>query len=164
MNRTPRIMRPLLAAAVAVALVSTSACGWVKHKFKHNSSYTESAESRPLEVPPDLDLPDTSGATQLPATPAGAMAPRPGVDVSLPISATEAYPRIGTILAGINGVTINGKAEALGSYDLSFKGVNFLIRVLDSTGGSRMMALSADGRVLNSGPAVELMTTIKSQL
>lgn len=159
MNPTPRLMRPLLLGAVALALASTSACSW----FKHKSNYAQSVENRPLEVPPDLDLPDTSAATTLPAA-SGQGRPRAGVDVSLTDSATVAYPRIGKLLEGIAGVVINGKAEALGSYDVTYKGENFLIRVMDSTGGSRLMALSPDGRVLSSGPAVELISAITSQL
>lgn len=161
MNSTPRLMRPLLVAAVAVALASTGACSW----FKSKPTYTQSVENRPLEVPPDLDLPDTSAATALPvASRLGAGRPAAGVDVSLSGSATDSYPRVGKVLEGINGLVINGKAEALGSYDVTYKGQNFLIRVMDSAGGSRMVALSPDGRVLNTGPAVELMTTIKSEL
>lgn len=160
MTSTLRPMRPLVIAAVSLALVSTSACSW----FKHRSSYSQSVENRPLEVPPDLDLPDTSAATVLPASVGAGVAPRPGVDVSLSMSASAAYPRIGTVLEGISGLVVNGKAEALGSYDVTYKGENFLVRVLDSAGGSRLMALSPDGRVLNSGPAVQLMSTIKSQL
>lgn len=161
MNPTPRLMRPLLVAAIAVAMASTGACSW----FKHKSSYTTSVENRPLEVPPGLDLPDTSAATSLPTASAqGSGRPRAGNDVSISGSATDAYPRIGKMLEGISGLVINGKAEALGSYDVTFKGQNFLIRVMDSVGGSRLVALSPDGRVLNSGPALELMSTIKSQL
>ena len=161
MNSTPRLMRPLLVAAVAVALASTGACSW----FKSKSTYTQSVENRPLEVPPDLDLPDTTAATALP-TAGGQSSGRAaaGVDVSLSGSATDAYPRIGKVLEGINGLVINGKAEALGSYDVTYQGQNFLIRVMDSAGGSRMVALSPDGRVLKTGPAVELMKTIRSEL
>jgi len=55
------------------------------------------------------------------------------------------------------------KAEALSSYDISYKGASFLLRVLDATGGSRLVALSPDGRMLTSGEAAELMAAIKAK-
>jgi hypothetical protein len=35
--------------------------------------------------------------------------------------------------------------------------------VLDAAGGSRLVALSPDGRMLNSGKAAELMAAIKAK-
>jgi len=162
MTSTPRLMRPLLLGAVVVALASASSgCSW----FSHKSDYQKSAENRSLEVPPDLDLPNTSAATALPpAAGLGGAQAAAGPAVTLAESATDAYPKIGKALEGIEGVVINGRAEALGSYDVTYKGQSFLIRVQDSTGGSRLLALSPDGRILNSGPAADLMVAIKSKL
>lgn len=161
MTSTPRFTRTLLLGAVAIALVSTSGCGW----FKSKSNYAQSMENRPLEVPPDLDLPDTSAATALPPTASAAATAPTASDVRLDDSAVAAYPRIGTVLETIPGVVINGRAEALGSYDVTYQGQSFLIRVQDSAGGgSRLLALSADGRILGTGPAAELMATVKSKL
>ena len=47
---------------------------------------------------------------------------------------------------------------------MSYQGVDFLIRVQDSNGGSRLMALSADGRFLTGGAAAALMTQVKAKL
>jgi hypothetical protein len=164
MTSNPRLMRPLLLGAVVFALASASTgCHW----FKHKSNYTQSHESQPLEVPPGLDLPDTSSATALPAIGSlgsGQTSTATAADVHLSGSATDAYPRIGAALEGIEGVVINGRAEALGSYDVTYKGESFLIRVQDSAGGSRLMALSADGRLLGTGPAADLMAAIKAKL
>lgn len=161
MTSTPRSMRPLLVGAVVVALASASTgCSW----FSHKSDYQKSVENRPLEVPPDLDMPDTSVATALP--PAGGLGgaqAAAGSEITLPGSATDAYPKIGKALEGIEGVVINGRAEALGSYDVSYKGQSFLVRVQDGNGGSRLLALSADGRVLTSGPAAELLAAVKAK-
>ena len=162
MTSTPRMMRPLLLAAVVVALASaTSGCGW----FGHKPDYKASVENRPLEVPPDLDLPDTSAATSLPPAAGLGSAPAPGVEVTLADSATDAYPKIGKALEGIPGVVVNGRAEALGSYDVTYQSLSFLVRVQDASGGgSRLMALSPDGKILVSGPAAELMKAIKAKL
>ena len=166
MNSISRFMRPLLFGAVAVALVTASGCHW----FKHKSTYAASQENRPLEVPPDLDLPDTSAATPLPAaaslgsgsTTAAASAEGAGFVVAG--ASAEVYPRVGAALEGIEGVSISGRAEALRSYDLSYQDQSFLVRVEDSSGGSRISAISADGRVLTSGPAAELLATLKAKL
>jgi hypothetical protein len=162
MTSTPRFMRPLLLGAVVLALATAgSGCSW----FKHRSNYAKSAETSPLEVPPDLDLPDTSTSTPIPSTPGMASAPASsGTDGRLAMPASDAYPKIGDVLTAIDGVVINGRAEALGSYDVTYQGQSFLIRVLDANGGSRLVALSADGKMLNSGPAAQLMAAIKAKL
>ena len=164
MTSTPRFKRTLLVGAVALALASASTgCNWFKSKSKSN--YASSTESQPLEVPPGLNLPDTSGATALPPVSTGTGS-RSGVasDIALLGSATTNYPRIGAALESIEGVTINGRAEALGSFDVSYQGQNFLIRVQDSASASRLVALSPDGRILTSGPAAALMAAIKAKL
>jgi hypothetical protein len=163
-----RSLRPLLVAAVAFALATgASGCHW----FKTKSDYAKSREDRPLEVPPDLDRPDTSGSTALPAsvTASGAGMAAPSTLRSSDAlvgnaTATQLYPKIGAALEGIEGVTINGRAEALSSYDVSYKGESFLIRAQDTQGGSRLLALSADGRLLTSGPGAELLKLVRAKL
>ena len=161
MNSTPRAVRPLLLVGVAsLAILAAPACSWIKDK----THYQSSREANPLEVPPELDKPDTSTATALP-TVASLTTPQAtgAAEGRLAVSASEAYPKIGEILGTIPGVVVNGRAEALSSYDVSYKGESFLLRVLDATGGSRLVALSPDGRMLNSGSAAELMASIKSK-
>ncbi|MEO7252415.1 MAG: hypothetical protein ABIW30_07395 [Arenimonas sp.] len=163
-----QLMRPLVLGAVILALASATGCGWFKsrHRATSTNRYTHSVENRPLEVPPDLDLPDTSAATTLPPRSLLGVnrAPSTGVDVALPGPATATYPKIGKALESISGVVINGRAEALGSYDVTYGGQSFLVRVQDSNGGSRLLALSADGRILNTGPAAALLAAIKARL
>lgn len=162
MNSTHRASRPLMLigiASIAIVLVS-SGCGW----FRNKTNYQASREASPLEIPPEMDRPDTSAATSLPvASTAG-----PPMSASsagrLSMSASEAYPKVGEALATVPGVIVNGRAEALSSYDVTYKGESFLLRVLDATGGSRLVALSPDGRMLNGGAAGELMAAIKSKL
>ena len=158
-----RTLRPLLVGALAFALVTgIGGCHW----FKNKSSYAASKEDRPLEVPPDLDRPDTSAATALPALASGnAQSSLRAADVLVSgSSASDLYPKIGAALEAIAGVTINGRAEALGSYDVSYQGQNFLIRAQDSQGGSRLLALTADGRLLTSGPGAELLKLVRAKL
>jgi len=161
MNSNSRAIRPLLfvgVASLAIA-VAGSGCGWIKNK----THYQASKEANPLEVPPEMDRPDTSSATALPVASTAGPPPSSTSDGRLAVPVSEAYPKIGEILASTPDVVVNGRAEALSSYDITYKGESFLLRVLDAAGGSRLVALSADGRMLNSGNAAELMAAIKSK-
>jgi uncharacterized lipoprotein len=164
MTSTSRAPRPNLLVGVAALaiLLATSGCSWMRHK----TDYQASREDQPLEVPPDLDRPDTSAATAMPVASAAGVAPRRASSTAgrLAGSAADAYPKVGEALATIPGVVINGRTEALGSYDVTYKGESFLLRVLDATGGSRLVALSADGRMLNTGAAAELIAALKAKL
>ncbi|HYM85835.1 MAG TPA: hypothetical protein VET30_03785, partial [Pseudoxanthomonas sp.] len=55
-------LRPLALAALAIAVLGAGGCKWFR---KGNPDYALSAETRPLEVPPDLNLPSTAGAMKL---------------------------------------------------------------------------------------------------
>ena len=161
MTSTSRITRTLLLGAVVVAFASAgTGCRW----FKEKTNYMASKESQPLEVPPGLSLPDTSSATVPAVNTASGATGGSATDINLAGSATDLYPKIGAALESISGVTIKGRSEALGSYDVNYQGADFLIRVQDSNGGSRLMALSADGRFLTGGAAAALMTQVKSKL
>ena len=159
-SRAPRPMSLVGVAALAI-LLATGGCGWLRHK----TNYQASREDQPLEVPPDLDRPDTSSST---AMPSGSMAaPPPPANLNagrLSGSAADAYPKVGEALATIPGAVVAGRAEALNSYDVTYKGESFLLRVLDATGGSRLVALSPDGRMLTTGAAAELIAAIKAKL
>ena len=164
MTSTPRLMRTLLVGAVVLTLASAGAgCSWFKSKSKSN--YTASKESQPLEVPPGLNLPDTSGATALPSlSSSGVSRSGAATDISVPGMAAANFPKVGAALETIEGVVINGRAEALGSFDVNYQGQNFLIRLQDNAGASRLMALSPDGRFLTSGPAAALLAAIRAKL
>ena len=165
MNSNHRAIRPLLLIGIASLsiVVASSGCSWIRNK----TSYQSSKEGSPLEVPPDLDRPDTSAATGLPlASTAGApaSAPTSARFGHLDVSAAEAFPKVGEILNSTPGVVVNGRAEALSSYDVTYKGESFLLRVLDSTSGSRLVALAPDGRLLTAGAAAELIAAVKAKL
>jgi hypothetical protein len=79
----------------------------------------------------------------------------------LPVS--EAFPKIGEILNSTPGVVVNGRADALSSYDVTYKGESFLLRVLDATGGSRLVALLPMAACSPRVPAAELTAAIKAK-
>jgi uncharacterized lipoprotein len=159
MNSLLRNARPLLAGAIVVALLGSSGCRWF-----HGSDYTRSVENRPLEVPPDLNAPSTTNALPLPAA-SGLGSDRPMVaGFVVPDSPDNTWTRIGAVLPTIEGVAIIGSAQSLGSYDLSYQGQNFQLRIEDTAGQSRVSAISASGHVLRAGPGSILLDLIKSKL
>lgn len=165
MNSNFHPARSLLLGALVVAMMSTTGCHWVRSKFHTTSDYAKSPESRPLEVPPDLNAPDTSNAMAIPSANglgSGGVVGEGGFTVAG--AASETWAKVGTILAGVSGVVINGRAEAMNSYDVSYQGQNFLIRIEDVNGQSHVVAISANGQILRAGPASILLATLKSQL
>ena len=63
MRPTP-LLRTATLALLVVAVFAASGCRW----FRRNNPYNQSAETRPLEVPPDLDRPSTAAALGAPAS------------------------------------------------------------------------------------------------
>lgn len=160
MSSVFRQSRPLLLGALILAVASTSGCSWFKRK--NTDYYTSSPENRPLEVPPDLDLPDTSAATAMPSSAnlgSGARTSNAGVQV--PGAAADVWPKVGQVLSGINGVEVTGRAEALRTYDVTYQGQSFLIRVEGSGDQSRVAAISPDGQIVSGGAAGQLLKAIK---
>ena len=172
MSNTSRFAR----ASVAVLLASTATvllggCSWFSKGPK--GDYALAAEERPLEVPPDLNLPDTSGAMALP--PAGGAAPRPQQapaaapaaspsGFTVPGTRDAVFAQVGTALEGIEGVTIASRAQLLGTYDVTYEGSNFLVRVDAVETGTYVSAVDPRG-IASTGPApTKLIATLKTKL
>jgi uncharacterized lipoprotein len=165
-------VKPLVAAVLAVAVLGTSACGWFR---KDAQVYRMSAESRPLEVPPDLDRPDTSAAmTPTQSAPqsvlrsqvgASAAAPAPaGSGFAVAGSRDEVYARVGAALEAIDGVTIASRAQLLGSYDVNYRGSDFLVRVTPAQDGSHVSAVDPRGVPAGGEAPVALMAQLRAAL
>lgn len=82
--------RDIKALTIALSCSLLASCGWFdRHFHKDNTEYKTSVQERPLEVPPDLDKPNTSGALTVPE--AGATtAPVATSDASAPPPGTPA--------------------------------------------------------------------------
>jgi uncharacterized lipoprotein len=157
-----RLARPLILGVVAIALVSAGGCSWFKHK---KPAYTTSVENRPLEVPPDLNVPDTSASTNLPAASLlGGPKSTSTAGFAAKGSASAVWERVGKILDKTDGVTVTGKAEAITSFDVTYEGQSFLVRVESSGKDSRVSTISPDGQELRDGPAAKLLATIQKGL
>ena len=91
MRLSSSLVRPL---ALVLLVVSVAGCSWFKKGAR--GDYALAPEARPLEVPPDLTLPNTSGAMQIPAagqaTPAAAPA---GGGFNVAGSRDDAFARVG---------------------------------------------------------------------
>lgn len=59
--------RDIKALTIALSASLLASCGWFdRHFHKENTEYKTSVQERPLEVPPDLDKPNTSSALTIP--------------------------------------------------------------------------------------------------
>lgn len=92
----------LIAVCTIVLLPLLGGCGTLRAKFGSKSdAYKKSAQTRPLEVPPDLDSPNRSGTLIIPEP--SASAPTAAIDSSAPaaaISPSNAPPVDAQNLAG----------------------------------------------------------------
>ncbi|WP_300620054.1 hypothetical protein [Dokdonella sp.] len=99
-----RILIALLTAVIAASLLS--GCSYFRKRTERkNSEYKMAVEERPLEVPPGLDMPNTSGALTIPQA-GGSTASASGATSSSaeapPASASE------VVGAGGQGVVLGG--------------------------------------------------------
>ncbi len=164
--RLSATLRPLAFALAAATLVAATGCHW----FKRDSAYRQAPENRPLEVPPDLDLPNTQGAMQPPegtrsvsrSEMAAPAANQSGFTVAGERDAV--FARVGEALAGIEGASIASKAQILGTYDVSYEGSNFLVRVTAVPAGVYVSAIDPRGTPATAEAPVKRIAALKAAL
>ena len=164
------IPRLLTMSVIVAATVSMSGCHWFGKK---NTAYQMSPESRPLEVPPDLDHPDTQSAMQVPDTGTQSVT-RSSLSTVRPASSASGFvvagdrdgvfDKVGAALAATQGVTIASKAQLLGTYDVSYQGSSFLVRVTKTDAGVYVSAVDPRGMPADSAGATQLIAALKTQL
>lgn len=163
----------VLPAAALVLVATTAGCSW----FKKDTGFQLPVEVRPLEVPPDLDRPNTDGAMQLPDQATGSVsrsslsAPRPAAAANaaptgflVPGSRDEVFAKVGDALAGVEGLVIASKAQLLGAYDVSYEGANFLVRVSQAEAGSYVSAVDPRGLPASGEAPLKLVAALKETL
>lgn len=164
------LQRPVLGGLVLVLVASAlTGCSW----FRREPAYLAATESRPLEVPPDLVLPSSAGALQIPPAPAGQIAPGetpPAITAtaagafSLSDSSEGAFQRISLALQRINGVESSTAVSALNAFEVRFGGETFLIRLTPQGEQIQVDAISTDGRLLASPAARNLLSALRNRL
>ena len=163
MSRSPR---HAAVALLAIAALGSAGCHWF-HRGE-TDSYRNSAESRPLEVPPDLDQPDTSGAMATPSAGGPAMRSQVGTQAGggfmVPGQRDEVFAKVGDALAAIPGVTIATRAPLLGSYDVSYEGNDFLVRLVQNGGNVQVSAVDPRGVAANGPSQQKLLAAVKAAL
>jgi len=173
MRQSVSTVRVLSYALLAVA-VAAGTTGCFKRGAK--GDYALAPEMRPLEVPPDLNVPAGAGGNQMPAlssatkpaapaAPAAAAAPAAGNSgFTIPGSKEEAFGKVGTALEGVEGVTIASRAQLLGSYDVAYEGSNFLVRVVAVDAGAYISAVDPRGMPATAEAPVKLIAALKAKL
>lgn len=169
--RHSTIVRSAAVAALAVAVIAASGCRWFR---KGDKAYQQSAESRPLEVPPDLDRPNTQAAVQQPAgqppsatrssMPAPAASTATASGFTMAGERDEVFAKVGDALAAIQGATIASKAQLLGTYDVSYAGSDFLVRVTKVDAGVYVSAVDPRGMPATNAAATQLIAALKTAL
>ena len=169
MLRTPRAstFAPIAAMLLVAGL---SGCHWFGKK---SELYTQSAESRPLEVPPDLDRPSADKAMALPVTGgsvsasgmnnAGGSSAAP-IGFNAPGDRDALYAKVGQVLAATDGVAIVNKAEILGTYDLDYQGAKFLVRITKAGDGVYISAVDPRGLPPTGDAPVKLIGALKAAI
>ena len=156
-------------AVLAVSILAASGCSW----FRKNSPYNQPADVRPLEVPPDLDRPDTgtaAGATSsvtrssMAGTPVQASTPATAGGFTLAGDPDVVFDRVGEALAAVPGVTVASKAQLLGTYDVNYEGSNFLVRVTRVEAGSYVSAVDPRGVAAGGAAPAKLLAALRTAL
>lgn len=172
MHASVSMSRAAVAGLIVIGLLGTSGCGWFR---KGDPLYAKSAENRPLEVPPDLDLPRTAGAMGAPAgsvTASGQSAAAPlaasssdsAIGFNVAGSRDEVFNRVGEALAGIDGASIASRAQLLGVFDVNYGGSNFLVRVSAVEAGTYVSAVDPRGLPATGEAPAKLIAALKAAL
>lgn len=98
----------LLAVVAATSLLG--GCGFLnRHLERKNNEYKQAVESRPLEVPPDLDMPNSSGALNIPApsaaAPVAATSPSTAPSTDIAAAGVTSAP----VVAATPGAVLSGQ-------------------------------------------------------
>lgn len=170
------IKRVAAIAVLATVAVAMSGCSFFR---KDAAGYQLSAEQRPLEIPPDLDIPDTSAAMTTPAQPHSVTrssmgtSPAPAGTTTASANATgfntannrdDTFNAVGAALEAIEGVTIASRAQLLSVYDVSYGGSDFLVRVTQTNAGSYVSAVDPRGLPATGAAPVKLIAVLQAAL
>ncbi|AAO29572.1 hypothetical protein D1605_009315 [Xylella fastidiosa subsp. fastidiosa] len=155
-------------ALVLLVVAALSGCTLLR-KGVHKD-YALSPETRPLEVPPDLNIPATSGEGKI--LPQVSSIPQEQVSDSISAKSgftiagdrDKVFINVGKALVDIPDVIISSKAQALGFYDVSYWDEKFLVRVARSGTGSAISVVDSRGMPATGKAAIQLIGLLKTKL
>lgn len=160
--------RTAMIGVLLLTVTATSGCAWFR---KGNELYAQSPESRPLEVPPDLDRPNTDAAISSPALASAAAKAAPaqpaaGTAIGFTTSGSrdEVFAQVEAALAGIDGVTVASRAAALGVFDVNYQGSNFLVRVSEVGAGTYVSAVDPRGLPASGDAPTQLLAALQAAI
>lgn len=156
--------RVAITVLVLAAVLATSGCSWFRREDK---LYAGEPTSRPLEVPPDLDMPRTEGAVAVPGTSATASAaPVAGVSNGFTIAGSrdDVFAKVGDALGKIEGLSVASRAQLLGVYDVAYEGSNFLVRVSAVDAGVYVSAVDPRGQPATGEAPTKAIAALKAAL
>lgn len=163
MHRPSFPSRAVLAALV-LAAAATSGCSWFR---RGNALYAGPAESRPLEVPPDLDAATTAAAATAGSVTASGVrqaAAQSALGFNVAGERDAVYGRVGEALAGIQGLTIASRAQLLGAYDVTYGGASFLVRVSPAESGVYVSAVDPRGLPATGDAPKQVIDALRTAL
>ena len=163
--------RRLVGSLLLATLVATSGCSWFS---RSDDLYAAAPENRPLEVPPDLDLPNT-GATTAPAGPVTASGTVAAAGTAAPVAAAaagftangtreEVFAQVDAALASIEGLTVASRAQLLGVFDVNYQGSNLLVRVSEAESGARVSVVDPRGTPATGAVPGQLLARLQAAL
>ncbi len=163
----------ILVALVLIASVSgLTGCRW----FKRNNPYAMAPESRPLEVPPEMDAREAGNAVAENAGPTSVTRSslsggRPtqisSRVLSFPVAGERSavFDRVGEALGKTSGVNVVSRAQILGAFDIDYQGQKFLVRVSDAGNGStQVAAVDPRGVPADNEAAANLIAALKAAI
>ncbi len=168
MRLSPRATRVATVLVAATLVIGVSGCSMFGKK---SELYTKSGESRPLEVPPDLDRPSADRAMALPSAGGSVSASgmnNSGGSTAAPIgfNATgerdAVFAKVGEVLAATQGVTVASKAQILGTYDVNYMEAKFLVRITKVGNGAYISAVDPRGLPPTGDAPVKLIAALKA--
>lgn len=135
-------------AIAALASFALAGCGFFdRHFHKENDAYKTSVQEHPLEVPPDLDKPNTTGALTIPdASASTATASAAPSDASAPpaVAAASAAPAEAPAAAAPTPAILTG--DALHVADTVDSTWNRVGLALERSGAATVLARDEAGR------------------
>jgi uncharacterized lipoprotein len=156
------VRRDIQALAIAAtASCALAGCGYFdRHFHKENDAYKTSVQEHPLEVPPDLDKPNTSGALTIPAAgPSTGTASAAPSDASAPPAATAsaapAEAPAAAVAAPTSAVLTGDALHVTDTVDSTWNRVGL---ALERSGAATVLARDEAGRsydVQTTGQVVE---------